>query len=122
LESDPEKAASELAAASNGLHHLLSYYLPLLEARELTQNAFRHLELGRIGQTDQELDKVESLLLAVAESDQGRLLREMEEPLAALNKARAAVGVDPGEAAAALRDLSTRLNSLLVKGGLVLAE
>lgn len=122
LLADPEKAAKELAAAEDRLDHLLTYYLPLLEAREYAYNAYRHHILGDSAQTARELAHVESILIAVAESGHGHLLREMEEPLEALEDARVELRADGREAAKSLKYLATRLNFLLLKGGLVLAE
>ncbi|MFQ5526991.1 MAG: hypothetical protein ACE5GX_12120 [Thermoanaerobaculia bacterium] len=122
LPVNPEKAAAELAEAEDGLDHLLTYYLPVLDARERAYNAYRHYELGRSKETERELDEVEPILLAIAESGHGHLLRAMEEPLETLEDARAALDVDSDEATEALRTLATRLNFLLLRGGLVLNE
>ena len=122
LPANPEKAATELALAEDALEHLLTYYLPLLEARERAYNAYRHYWLGRSRQTAHELAEVETILIAIAESGHGDLLRAMEEPLERLEDARAALDADTAEAARALQALATRLNSLLVKGRLVLNE
>ncbi len=120
LSSSPENAAAELAAAEAGLDHLLTYYLPLLEARERAYNAYRHYFLGDTAQTARELDEVERILITVGEGGNAHLLGEMEEPLEHLEDARAALGSDSDAASQALRALATRLNFLLVKGGLVL--
>jgi hypothetical protein len=122
LASDPAAAAADLVAAEEGLDHLLAYYLPLVEARELAYNAYRHLSLAEPGQTRRELDQVEAILMAIAEADSGRLLGEMEQALDRVEDAKTALGVDDDEASKALQALATRLNFLVVKGGLVLAE
>lgn len=121
LPPEAEEAAAELAEAQVGLDHLLDYYLPLLEARERAYNAYRHFHLGESDQTLQELEAVESILTAVGASGDGRLLHEVEEPLEQIEDARAALGVDAELASKAIQELATRLNFLLVKGGLVLA-
>ena len=120
LPTNPEKAAAELAKAQDGLDHLLTYYLPALDARERAYNAYRHYQLGRTKQTQRELDEVETILMAIAESGHGQLLHAMEEPLESLEDARAALDVDSDEATKALRTLAIRLNNLLLRGGLVL--
>lgn len=122
LPGNPEAATADLDAAEDGLDHLLTYYLPLLEARERAYNAYRHFYLGKTEQTVRELGEVEAILIAVADAGHGHLLREMEEPLEKLADARAALEADTGEAEEALRALASRLNFLLLKGGLVLAE
>jgi len=122
LPADPESAAANLSAAEDGLDHLLTYYLPLLEARERAYNAYRHFYLGQIDKTARELDEIEKTLITIAESNHGHLLREMEDPLEKLEVARAAIEVDDAEATAALQELATRLTFLLLKGGLVLPD
>jgi hypothetical protein len=122
LPVNPEDAAADLAAAEDGLDHLLTYYLPLLEARERAYNAYRHFYLGKAEETARELDEVEAILMTVAEAGPGHPLRAMEEPLERLEDARVALGVDTGEAAEALQALANRLNYLLLKGRLVLAD
>lgn len=121
LPVDPESAAAELAAADDGLDHLLTYYLPLLEARERSYNAYRYHYLDQPEQTARELEEIERLLLEVAEVGHGHLLREMEEPLDKLENARAALEVDHDEASKSLGELASRLNFLLLKGDLVLS-
>ena len=122
LPANPEDAAADLAAAEDGLDHLLTYYLPLLEARERAYNAYRHFYLGKTEQTARELDEVEAILITVAEAGHGHLLRAMEEPLERLEDARAALEGDTAAAKEALQALATRLNFLLLKGRLVLAS
>ena len=123
LPANPEKAAAELAKAEVGLDHLLTYYLPLLDARERAYNAYRHYQLGKTKETQRELDAVETILMAVAESGHSPMqLRAMEEPLETLEDARVALDVDSDEATGALRTLATRLNFLLLKGRLELNE
>ena len=122
LTADPVHAAEELAAAQDGLDRLLDYYLPLLEARELAYNAYRHHYLGKTKQTSRELDDVEMILMTIAKSRHGHLLPEMEDPLEKLEDARAALEASDDRAAEALRELATRLNFLLVRGDLVLSE
>ncbi len=121
LGSSPEDAAAELAEAAAELDGLLTYYLPLLEAREAAYNAYRHHYLGETHQVTKELDTIERLLMGVAAGHDGRLVLAMEEPLEALESARAALGANPDEAMRVLQALGTKLNSLLLKGELVLA-
>lgn len=122
LPANPAGAAADLAAAEIGLGHLLTYYLPLLEAREHAYNAYRHFHLGRTAQTARELDEVETILTTIAQAGNRRLLDEMQEPLEDLEDARVALDADSRAAAEGLQALATRLNFLLLKGGLVLAE
>ena len=122
LPTKPAKAAAELAKAEDGLDHLLTYYLPVLDARERAYNAYRHYQLGRTQETNRELEEVETILMGIAETGHGHLLREMEQPLETLEDARAALDVDSDEATEALRTLAARLNFLLLRGGLVLNE
>ena len=120
LPANPENAVAELAKAEDGLDHLLTYYLPALDARERAYNAYRHYQLGKFKETERELDEVETILMAIAESGHGHLLLAMEEPLETLEDARAALDVDSDAATKALRNLAIRLNNLLLRGGLVL--
>ncbi len=122
LQVKPQKATKELAAAQDKLDHLLTYYLPLLKAREDAYNAYRYHYLHDTRQTARKLDDVEAILMTVAKSGHGHWLRKMEEPLEKLEDARAALEADSDEATGALKALAIRLDSLLVKGGLVLAE
>jgi hypothetical protein len=122
LPAEPESAAADLAAAEQKLDHLLTYYLPLLEAREHSYNAYRHFYLGKTAETERELEEVEKILMETGAAGQGRLLTEMKDPLEHLEDARVALQTDGGETAKALQALATRLNFLLLKGGLVLAE
>lgn len=122
LPADPEQAAVELAEAEDMLDHLLTYYLPILDAREAAYNAYRHHQLGKAYETQRELEEVELILMEIAQAGHGHLLREMEDPLELLEDARAAIDVDSDEATDSLRALATRLNFLLVRGGLVLKE
>jgi len=122
LGSDPETAAAELAVAQEGLDHLLTYYLPLLEARERAYDAYRYFHLDQTGRTAEQLDQVEAILISVAEADSGGLRPEMEDPLEKLEHARLAVETGADEASEALETLAARLNQLLLKGGLILAS
>lgn len=123
LDTEPEKASSALAQAEDSLQHLLTYYLPLLEARERSYNAYRHFILDETARTEAELDRVEAILLKVAEGGHGgHLLRELQEPLERLEDARASLDVDADEASQALISLATELNFFLLKGGLVMNE
>ena len=119
LPGDPHAASAELIKAESTLDHLLTYYLPLLDARERAYNAYRHHQLGRTAETERELDQIERILIEVAH-DGGPLPRAMTEPLERLEDARAAIEAGTDDAAGALEALALRLNSLLVKGGLVL--
>ena len=121
LPANPEKAAAELAKAEAGLDRLLTYYLPVLDARERAYNAYRHYQLGSSKETERELDEVEAILMSIAETEHGHLLRAMEEPLETLEDSRAALDVDSDEATRQLRTLAIRLNNLLLRGGLVLS-
>ena len=122
IASDPDRASAELDAADGLLDNLLSYYLPLLEARESAYNAYRHYYLGDPAQTTVELDKVETVLIEVAKSHSGRLLGEVDDPLEKLEDARAALGANSEEAPQALEALASRLNFLIIKGGLILID
>lgn len=119
LATDPEVATLALAEARDALDHLLDYYIPLLEARSRAYNAYRHFRLEEPAHAGAELDQIETILLGVAAGDHGHLEREMEEPLKTVELARAALEGDPSRAGEALETLATRLNFLLLKGGLV---
>lgn len=121
LEPDPERSARELEAAQTSLHHLLAYYLPILEARELSYNAYRHHALGEGSRAQKELEQIESILIQIARSqDSPHLQKEMADPLQKLEDARVALETGSPNAPEALEALAIRLHFLLVKGGLVL--
>jgi len=120
VDSDPAVSADELDRAQEAIGNLLGYDLPLLEARQLAYNAYRHYQLGESAAATPELDRIESLLIGVAESGPAHVLGELEEPLRNLEVARATLDERTPETATALRSLATRLNLLLLKGDLVL--
>ncbi len=119
LGSNPEEAAVLLRGADQSLRHLVDFYLPLLEAREHSYNALLFFNLDKLERAEEELDLAESRLTAIARVDHGKLLREMEPPLEDLEDARAAVRADPVIAHELLQSLTTRLNNMVVKGGLI---
>lgn len=122
LGTEPENASSALEQAEDSVEHLLTYYLPLLEARERAYNAYRHFILDEKARTAAELDQVETILMDITERGHGHLLREMEIPLERLEDARVALDVNAAEASKELETLAAELNFLLLKGGLVLTE
>jgi hypothetical protein len=117
--SNPEEILTQLQVAERSLRHLLDFYLPLMEAREHAYNALLFFNLGKVDRTHEELDLSEDLLEAIARVDEGKLLREMEPPLEELGDARAAIGADPVIAHELLQNLTTRLNNMVLKGGLI---
>jgi cellobiose-specific phosphotransferase system component IIA len=119
LDDDPARASQLLEEASQSLRQLLEFFIPLQEAREHVYNAYRHLRLDEITSARHELDEAEAHLVAIAQSDEGKLLREMEPLLELLEDARIALQVDPTEASEILRNLANRLNNMVVRGGLV---
>ena len=119
LETDPERASQLLEEASHSLSQLLDFFIPLQEAREHVYNAYRHLSLGETSGARQELDQAEIHLVAIAESSEGTLLREMEPLLELLEDARIALQIDPAQASEVLRNLANRLNNMVIRGGVV---
>lgn len=117
--TDPHETAEQLRAADRVLRHLLDFYLPLVEAREYSYNALLFFTHGEVERAEDELDGVESRLEAIAESDHGKLLHEMEPPLELLEDSRTAIHADPVEASELLGRLATRLNNMVLKGGLI---
>jgi len=117
--SNPEETAGLLQVADRSLRHLLDFYLPLMEAREHSYNALLFFNLADIGRAEEELNFAENRLQAIARVDHGKLLREMEPPLEDLEYARAAIRADPVVAHELLQSLTTRLNNMVVKGGLI---
>ena len=122
LRAEHETASLAIEQAQDSVQHLLTYYLPLLEARERAYNAYRHFILDERARTTEDLDQVETILMHVAESGHGHLLREMARPLERLEDARVALDVNADEASKELETLAAELNFLLLKGGLVLIE
>jgi hypothetical protein len=119
VESNATDADVLLREADRSLRHLLDFYLPLMEAREHSYNALLFFNLGKIDRAEEELNLAESRLKTIARVDHGKLLQEMEPPLEDLEDARAAVRADPVIAHELLQSLTTRLNNMVVKGGLI---
>lgn len=121
LPTEPERAIEPLDEASAVLDELLGFYLPILEARELTYNAYRELYLGRPDDSERALDDVESILREVAKRDP-RYYRALETPLEHAEKAKLSLEAGLAEAQQTLNALANELNFMVLKGDLVLTE
>ncbi len=117
----PGDAKKELEGAEEALRRLLLYYFPLVDARELSYNAYRHLYLGEKDRAAGELIEAEKILVEMAGGGE-HLARALESPLAALAAARAALAGSSGDAPARLTELANELDGLVVKGRLVLHQ
>ncbi|MDX1384968.1 MAG: hypothetical protein R3190_15045 [Thermoanaerobaculia bacterium] len=118
--SRPDLAAADIEAAASSIDNLVTYYLPLLDAREKAYNAYGHLQNGEQGSARLDLERLEEILSAMARARPTAELEAIQPPLERAASARAALADDPEEAAAAIRFVAIRLNQLLTKGDLVL--
>lgn len=119
VKSLPEHAERGLATAEAAILRLATYYLPLLEARELAYNAYRAHVLGDEKLSKAELDRIDGILMGVAEGLGEPVTEELQGPLEALVDARIALAGAPEQASDRLEALLERLNLILVKGELV---
>ena len=119
IESLPEDAEQAFARAEAAVLRLSTYYLPLLEARELAYNAYRAHALGDEGLCKSELDRTEEALMGVAEGLGEPLAEELQGSLEALTDARIALAGAPEQASDRLEGLLERLNLIIVKGELM---
>jgi hypothetical protein len=108
-----------LRAADKSLRHLLDYFIPLIQARESSIKAALYFNIQQIDRAEDELNRAEDRLQAVAQVNHGELFHEVEPPLEMLEDARTAIRADPLEAPDLLLELSTRINNMIVKGGLI---
>ena len=119
LPQDPETAAAAAAEAEAALRRLSGYYLPVLEARERSYNAYRHHLMGEDERTLGELERVEEILLELGEGQGEFMVHELEHPLELVSDAKLAVAGTSDEADRLLEELSVELHDMLVKGGLI---
>jgi hypothetical protein len=122
LRTDPHGAEEALDLADEELKRFSAYTLPLLDARERSYNAYRLYYLGEEDNAAGELDRIEKILVSMAEDGGPPLARELEKPLEMLADAKAAIAADPAEAPEFLRELATRLNLMFLKIELVLGD
>jgi hypothetical protein len=120
IRSDPYDAEEALDSAVEELKCFSEYYLPLLDARERSYNAYRFCYLKEKKRATRELDRIEKTLVSMAEDGGKLLFRELEKPLEILVDARAAIAADPEDAPELLRELANKLNQMLLKMELVL--
>jgi hypothetical protein len=116
---DSEEVEAYLSRARDRLNRVNTYYLPLVEARERTYNAYQLRAYGRIDRSRQELGLVEELLTGVAKSQNDNAAREMEASLAVLESARVSLDGREAEALAKMETLIRELNASLYKGRIV---
>lgn len=119
LPADPRAARRSLSEAKAPLLRLRHYYLPLVEARTGAHGALSWYHLGEPQRALDELQRVEEVLLEMSALGDPQLSRELDEALQTVVQARAAVTAKRDDAPGILEDLGSRLNVLLVRGGLV---
>jgi len=119
LSNSPEEAQESFARAHERLTHINSYYLPLMEARERTYNAYQLCANGDVDRSSSELDLVEQLLLGVAKTQNETARGEIETVLAALEGARLALDDGSARVTREIEALLRGINALLYKGRLV---
>jgi hypothetical protein len=117
---DPASVEDALRAAETSLEHLLTYYLPLVQARERAYNAYREFFLSDEDRVVQELSRIEDLLEGMAEAASDAPLPELQALAEVLADARLAIEGRPEEARTALETLARRLNQAALKGDLIL--
>ncbi len=115
IESSPDGAATEIAAAETALTHLSSYYLPLLEARAEAYNAYFNARAGEKELALEELSSAERILLRVADQTPhaAGLMKQTAEKLA---EARVALAGGEVETQELLAELASLLNQAILKG------
>ena len=117
---DPARAEESLISAQQSLHRLLDYYLPVVDARTRAYDAYRLCYLGELNAAAGELDRIEAVLLEVASRGGPHLGPEIARRLELVSDARVAITATPGDAPAMLKKLALELNSMVVKGRLIL--
>jgi hypothetical protein len=120
IRTDPAAAERAVAEARVSLLALEGYYLPLLETRGLAYNALRWYRLGEPSKALEALDEIEQTILEISDRGDPQLSREFDNPLETAVNAKAAVRAGRADAAKLLEQLSSRINLMLLKGGLVL--
>jgi hypothetical protein len=120
LPGDPEAARRAVAEARAPFLRLRFYYLPLIRARGGAYDALRWHHLGAPRRALDELQRVEEVLLGMSALGDRQLSRELDESLNTVIRARAAVEAERSDAPRLLEGLGSRINLLLVKGGLAL--
>jgi hypothetical protein len=120
IEIDPQDAKEALDSAEEELRSISVYYLPVLDARERSYNAYRFYYLREKERAVAELDRIEQTLTSMAENGSPQLVKEIDKPLESLTDARTAIFADPEAAPELLRELATKLNLMFLKIELVL--
>jgi hypothetical protein len=120
LRADPERAEAALEEARKSLDHLLTYYLPLLQARERAYNAYRYLFLGDDDRCVQELGKIAEAFEGMVGAFDGGALSELTSLAEMVADARIAALADPEAAAPILESLGRRLDLVVLKGDLII--
>ncbi len=120
--TDPGQAEEELGGAVRALERMSMYYLPLLEARERTYDAHRFLYFGENQRARTEIQAVEEILDAVAETGGPKLLPAMKEPLDLVSEAKAAVMATSDKAPDLIKSLALKLNYMALKGKLEIPD
>lgn len=120
IHADLPDAKEALDSAEEELRSVTAYYLPLLDARERSYNAYRFYYLRENERAVAELDRVEQALTRMAEDGSPQLVKELERPLESLADARTAILADPEAAPGLLRELATKLNLMFLRIELVL--
>ncbi len=119
LVRDPSAASASLDKARASLRKLSSYYLPVLEARERAYNAYWFFQQSDTGGVTRELERVETELLNAAKSRGEPEAREIRVTLEQVTAARVALDTSPQSVSHLLESLARRLNTMLVKGELI---
>lgn len=120
IQTDRHDAEEALDSAEEELQRISAYYLPLLDARERSYNAYRFYCLKEKERAANELDRIEKTLMSMAENASPQLVRELEKPLEIITDAKTAVLSDPEDAPELLRELANKLNLMFLKIELVL--
>lgn len=120
LPDKPAEVGTSLDEARRSLVRLRDFYLPLLQARRRAYSALAWFHLDTRQRCVDELKQVESILLAISDSGDPQLSRELDPPLQTVVAARAAVRAGRTEAPKLIESLGSQLNLLLIKGDLAL--
>lgn len=118
VRSDPERTTELLEIAEGEIRRLREVYLPLFEAREMANNAYRLHFLRRDGDAADELEGIRATVLEVSRAARGPLLGELERIQELVGDARLELEAGSPTATAALHDLVVEMEDFVTKAGI----
>jgi hypothetical protein len=119
---DQEGAAESLDRAVDAMIKLERYFIPLTEVRELVYDADRLFYLGETNGAKQKLEQAKHRLLGVASLQKASFLSAVEEAVLKIDELLLALDGSRPEAGELLGEVGHRVNLMVLKGDLVLAN